>query len=167
MAQKVKEYTHNTQDPGDTALIPGLGRSPGGGNGNPFQYSCLENSMDRGTWWATVYGVAQSQTWFSTFWFSSIQSLSLVQLFTTSWTAATRLPCPLPTPGACSNSCPSSQWYHPAILFSFVPLSSCLQSFPASGSFQLSQFSHQLAKLSLQIVTEAVKLQYSSTSDHS
>ena len=62
MAQQVKEYTHNAQDPGDAGLIPGLGRSPGGGNGNPFQYSCLENSMDRGTWWATVHGVAQSQT---------------------------------------------------------------------------------------------------------
>ena len=90
MAQQVKEYTHNAQDPGDAGLIPGLGRSPGGGNGNPFQYSCLENSMDRGTWWATVHGVAQSQTWFSTFWFSSVQSLSLVQLFTTPWTAASQ-----------------------------------------------------------------------------
>ena len=42
--------------------IPGLGRSPGEGNGYPLQYSCLENSMDRGAWWATVYGVAKSQT---------------------------------------------------------------------------------------------------------
>ena len=40
-------------------LIPGLGRSPGGGNGNPLQYSCLKNSMDRGAWWATVHGVAK------------------------------------------------------------------------------------------------------------
>ena len=44
---------------GDTGLIPGLGRSPGKGNGNPLQYSCLENSMDRGAWQATVYGVAK------------------------------------------------------------------------------------------------------------
>ena len=43
-------------------LIPGLGRSPGVGNGNPCQYSCLKNSMDRGAWWATVYGVAESST---------------------------------------------------------------------------------------------------------
>jgi len=43
-------------------LIPGLGRSPGEGNGNPFLYSCLENSMDKGAWWATVHGVAKSQT---------------------------------------------------------------------------------------------------------
>ena len=42
---------------GDPPSIPGLGRSPGGGNGNSVQYSCLGNSMDRGTWWATVYGV--------------------------------------------------------------------------------------------------------------
>ena len=45
---------------GDTGLIPGSGRSPGGGNSNPLQDSCLENSMDRGTWWATVHGVTKS-----------------------------------------------------------------------------------------------------------
>ena len=42
---------------GDTGLIPGWERSPGEGDGNPFQYSCLENSMDRGAWWVTVHGV--------------------------------------------------------------------------------------------------------------
>ena len=47
---------------GDLGLIPGLGRSPGGGHGNPFQYSCLENPMDRGAWLATVHGAAKSQT---------------------------------------------------------------------------------------------------------
>ena len=47
---------------GDLDLIPGSGRSPGEGNGNPLQYSCLENSMDRGAWQATVHGVAKSQT---------------------------------------------------------------------------------------------------------
>ena len=52
---------------GDLGLIPGLGRSPGEGNGNPLQYSCLENPMDRGAWWATVYGVAKSQTRLSDF----------------------------------------------------------------------------------------------------
>ena len=51
-----------------------------------------------------------------------------------------RLPYPSPTPGACSNSCPSSWWCHPTILSSVVPFSSCLQSFPASGSFPMSQF---------------------------
>ena len=52
---------------GDLASIPGLGRSPGEGNGNPLQYSCLENPMDGGAWWATVHGVAKSQTWLSDF----------------------------------------------------------------------------------------------------
>ena len=51
-----------------------------------------------------------------------------------------RLPCPSPTPGAYSNSCPSSQWCHPTISSSVVPFSSLLQSFPASGSFPMSQF---------------------------
>ena len=46
-------------DAGDTGSIPGLGRSPGVGNGNPFQYSCLGNPMDGGVWWATVHGVAK------------------------------------------------------------------------------------------------------------
>ena len=46
----------------DICLIPGSGRSPGEGSGYPFQYSCLENSMDRGAWQATVHGVAKSQT---------------------------------------------------------------------------------------------------------
>ena len=52
----------------------------------------------------------------------------------------TRLPCPSPAPGGCSNSCPSSQWCHPTISSSVVPFSSCLQSFSASGFFPISQF---------------------------
>ena len=51
----------------------------------------------------------------------------------------TRLPCPSPTPRACSSSCPSSQWWHPTISSSVIPFSSCLQSFPASGSFLMSR----------------------------
>ena len=47
---------------GDVALIPGSGRSPGEGNGNPLQYSCLKNPMDRGAWQATVHGTAKSPT---------------------------------------------------------------------------------------------------------
>ena len=52
---------------GDWGSIPGSGRSPGEGNGNPLQYSCLENPMDGGAWWATVHGVAKSQTRLSHF----------------------------------------------------------------------------------------------------
>ena len=52
---------------GDPGSIPGLGRSPGEGNGNPLQYSCLKNSMDRGAWWATVHGVTKSWTRLSDF----------------------------------------------------------------------------------------------------
>ena len=54
-----KESTCNA---GDLGSIPGSGRSPGEGNGSPLQYSCLENSMDRGPWWATVHGIEKSQT---------------------------------------------------------------------------------------------------------
>ena len=54
-----KASVYNTGDPGS---IPGLGRSPGEGNGNPLQDYCLENPMDRGAWQATAYGVAKSQT---------------------------------------------------------------------------------------------------------
>ena len=55
---------------GDLGSIPGSGRSPGEGNGNPVQYSCLENPMDGGAWWATVHGVAKSRTRLSDFTFT-------------------------------------------------------------------------------------------------
>ena len=71
--------------------------------------------------------------------FGSVESLSRVQRFATHGLQHTRLPCPSPTPGACSNACPLSWWCHPTISFSFVPFS-CLQSCPASGSFPISQF---------------------------
>ena len=57
-----KESTCNVGDAGDMGSIPGSGRSLGGEHGNPLQYSCLENPMDRGAWRATVHGVAKSQT---------------------------------------------------------------------------------------------------------
>ena len=72
--------------------------------------------------------------------FSAVQSLSCVWFFAPSGLQHARLPCPSPILGACSNSCPSSWWYHPAISSSVVPFSSCLQSCPASGSFPMSQF---------------------------
>ena len=70
---------------------------------------------------------------------SSVQSLSHVRLFAIPWISASQASMSITTPGACSNSCPSSRWCHPTISSSVVPYSSCLQSFPASGSFQLSQ----------------------------
>ena len=65
VAQWLKNPPAIAGDTGDTGLTPGSGRSPGVGHGNPLKYSCLENSMDRGAWWATVYGLAESQTWLS------------------------------------------------------------------------------------------------------
>ena len=60
--QMVKNLPASAGDTRDVGSIPGSGRSPGKGNGNPLQYSCLKNSVDRGSWWATVCRVAKSQT---------------------------------------------------------------------------------------------------------
>ena len=95
----------------------------GEGNGNPLQYSCLENPVDSGAWWAAVYGVEQSRT----------------RLKRLSSSSSSSPPCPTPTPGVHPNSCPLSWWCHPTISSSVVPFSSCPQSFLASGSFQMSQ----------------------------
>ena len=69
MIQNLKSYflggsegKESSCNAGDQGSIPGSGRSPGRGNGDPFQYSCLGNSMDTGTWWATVHGVTESDT---------------------------------------------------------------------------------------------------------
>ena len=56
----VKNLPANAGDTGDVGFIPGLGRSPGEGNGNPLQCSCLENPRDGEAWWAAIYGVAES-----------------------------------------------------------------------------------------------------------
>ena len=58
----MKESACSAGDKGGVGLIPGSGRSPGEGNGNPLQYSCLGNPKDRGAWWAIVHGVAESNT---------------------------------------------------------------------------------------------------------
>ena len=63
MVLVVKKLSANAGDPRDVDLIPGWGRFLGEGNGNPLQYSCLESSMDRGAWWATVYGVTVRHDW--------------------------------------------------------------------------------------------------------
>ena len=58
----VKNLPANEGDERDLGSLPGSGRSPGGGHGNPLHYSCLENPVDRGPWWATVHGVAENWT---------------------------------------------------------------------------------------------------------
>ena len=73
--------------------------------------------------------------------FSSVRSLSHVWLFATPWTAACQASRPSPTPGVHPNPCPLCRWCHPIISSSVVPFSSCPQSFPASGSFQMNQLS--------------------------
>ena len=78
--------------------------------------------------------------WLNNSQISSVQLLSHVRHFATSWTAAHQASLSITTPGAYPNSCPSSQWCHPTTSSSVIPFSSCLQSFPASGSFQMSQF---------------------------
>ena len=72
--------------------------------------------------------------------FNSVQLFSRVQLFVTPWPQNARPPCPSPTPGVYSNSCPLNQWCHPTISSSVIPFFSCPLSFPASGSFPMSQF---------------------------
>ena len=69
LALGVKNPPANAGDISDAGLIPGLGRSPGGGKGNPLQYSCLQNPTDRGAWQATVHRVTKSQTRLSRFHF--------------------------------------------------------------------------------------------------
>ena len=58
----IKNLPANADDAGDLGSIPGSGRSPGGGNGNPPQYSCRENPMGKGAWWASVHGITKSRT---------------------------------------------------------------------------------------------------------
>ena len=62
MAQMVKSLPSNEGDAGDVGLVPGLGRSPGGGHGNPLQYSCPENTTDKRAWQATIHRITKSQT---------------------------------------------------------------------------------------------------------
>ena len=72
--------------------------------------------------------------------FSSVQLLSRVWLFVTAWTAACQASLSITTPRVYTNSCLLSRWCHPTISSSIIPFSSCLQSFPASSSFQMNQF---------------------------
>ena len=134
----------------------------GEGNGNPLQCSCLENPRDGRAWWAAVYGVTESRTLLKQL--SSMAVISSSSIFNFSrwkipyrkwvrfsWSGISvslwphglqhaRPPCPSPTPRVYSKSYPLSRWYHPTISFSVIPISSHVQSFPASGSFQMCQF---------------------------
>ena len=74
LAHRLKASACNA---GDLGSIPGSGRSPGEGNGNPLQYSCLESPMDGGAWWATVHGVAKSGTRLDDFTFTFIVDLHI------------------------------------------------------------------------------------------
>ena len=131
-----KEPACNT---GDLGSITGLGISPWEGNGNPLQYFCLENPMDRGAWQATVYRVQKSWTWLKQ---PKTPQFSCSVVSDYLWpheSQHARPPCPSPTPGVHPDSRPSSQWCHPAISSSVIPFSSCPQSLPASESFTMSQ----------------------------
>ena len=83
----------------------------------------------------TVWATTESQMWLSVRFSCSVMSDSLQP----HGLQHARLPCPSPTPRVYSNSCPLSRWWHPTISSSLSPFSSCLQSFPASGSFQMNQ----------------------------
>ena len=93
-----KESTCNARDLRDVRSIPGLGRFPGEGNGSPLQYSCLENLMDRGAWWATVHGVAKSQTQLNG-WIYLKKIFFIMENFEFSWKWVLRKPhLPKPSP---------------------------------------------------------------------
>ena len=128
---------------GDTRWIPGWGRSPGGGNGNPLQYSCLENSTNKGSWRVTAHGVTKSQRWLSTTWH---RTYSIVQLSSATQSCPTLcdlIDCSMrgfPVHHQPPKLAQAHVHWAVTILSSVVPFSSCYQSFPASGSFPLSRF---------------------------
>ena len=136
----------------ETCVRPlGLGRSPEGGHGNPLHYTCLENPQGRRSlvgyspWSREELDMTEQLSIAYTLQSSGelFKNISVTQSCLTlrpHGLQHTRLLCPSLTPRACSNSCPSSQWCHPTISSSVIPLSSILQSFPTSGSFPRSQF---------------------------
>ena len=133
----------------DAGSIPGLGRPLEKGMATHSSILAWKPHGWR-AWRAIVHRVAQSQTWLKQLrtklslyltqkdQFSSVaQSCSTLQIH---GLQHARPPCPSPTPGVYSNSCSSSKWYHPTISSSVIAFSSYFQSFPASGSFPMSQF---------------------------
>ena len=108
---------------------PVVSTSPSNAGGSSF---CGQGAEIPHTLWLKNQNIKQK--------FSSVQVFSHVRLSAAPWTQHTRLACPSPTPRVCSDSCPLSWWCHPTISTSVVSFSSCLQSFPASGSLPVSQF---------------------------
>ena len=107
VALVVKDLPASKGDARGMGLIPGSGRSPGEGNGNPLQYSCLENFVDRGAWWVTVNGVSKSQTQLSTHAYTL-----LTALHTVFWLAL-------------DPSCSQPDIFHLWPHFTFFPLLEC------------------------------------------
>ena len=117
-------------------VCPGNGLIPGTQEG--WELACLEMIRSQGP----KKTIARQSRMFRKQKFSSVQFSRSVMSDSLQPHGLQRnsLPCPSPTPGVCSNSCPLNRWCHPTISSSVVPFSSCLQSFPASGSFPMSQF---------------------------
>ena len=135
---------------GDMGSIPGLGRCPGGGHSSPLQYFYLENPHGQRSlegyspWDCKESDVTEQQSTQHNWWGGPGQFSSVAQSYPTLQPHGlqhTRPPCLSPTLGVYSNSRPAGWWCHPTtISSSVVSYSSCLQSFPASGSFQIRQF---------------------------
>ena len=123
--------------------IVGSGRSPGEGNAYPLQYSFLgESHGQRNLVGYSTWGHKESNMPEQLTLTLSVQ-FSCSAMFNCLWPHGlqhSRLSCPSPTPGTYSNSCPSSQWCHPANSSSVIPFSSCLQAFPPSGSLPMSHY---------------------------
>ena len=128
---ELAQFPHGTSSGSNTAVLQKVNCSAGSTWWGRSRACCRP--------WLPLLGPASSLPPITFLSFSSVQSLSCVWLFVTPWTHA-RLLCPSPTPGVCSSSSPLSPWCHLTISSSVVPFSSCLQSFPASGSFPMSQF---------------------------
>ena len=123
---------------GDASSIPGSGRSPGGGTGNPFHYPCLENSMDRGAWQATSMG-SQSQTRLSTHTVNGKKAL-----FELAFKAFMMRLCS-PAVLASSPASPTSSLFSPLCSFSFFPLRDTAPTFSPSSSYSSLSLSSQRA----------------------
>ena len=132
----------------------------GEGSSTPLQYSCLENPMDGGAWWAAVYGVAQSRTWLKRLSSSSSSHSVVSNSLQPQGLQHARLCCPSQSPRAYSNSCLSSQWCHPTIwsLSSHSPAFNLNQH---QGLFRWVGWLHQVATvLELQLQLQHQSFQW-------